>query len=676
MRRAKVLLLDLKTYYPSPPYQLGLLVEYARLDAAVRRNVDFVFHAAPRERTPRELAYAILSADCDLVALSSYAWSHERIAATLELLEHADARLPWIVLGGPNASGRFGEQILQRHRSVSALVEGEGEPAFRDICTRLVDDPTRDPFAGARNCVVRDGNGGVRRQNIGHRIQHLDEVPSPYLSGLLPTRPSPIFYETNRGCPYRCAFCYWGNGNAKVYRMSLERIRAEMELFAKSGVSSFWIADANFGIFPSDAEIAATLAEINQRHGRPFRHVGVNWAKQSSDRVLEIARIFRDGGMGCTTTIALQSVTAEAERTAKRYSLPPARFATLVRHAARQSLDTYTDMICGLPGETVDEFVCGLEAVVATGVPAIMIHQLYLIPGTEFFDRRDELGLVTLPEGTLAATGCDAGAGEHPRSDFARYVVVRHPHMTVADQARGARLIGINHVLHNHDLGRPVILYLARHGLRLRDAYDFFDGVLLGRVPDLSISQHDLVADLRDCIVGFADDAGRDPYVFHARLSRLLWFELDADGRRRSRASAVLAFLKDLFEVLCQAHALRLDADEKLLLDEIIRYAVLVSPKPAWRPELAYAFTWDVDRIWTDMQTTLHEVATQDGHDWASLSASVTEALRGLLTSDYLDRQRTSPRYRIVNPWRIPPLLDTADWLLGSRSKHCAVERA
>ena len=111
----------------------------------------------------------------------------------------------------------------------------------------------------------------MRRRDVGHRIQLLDDVPSPYLSGLLPSRPSPIFYETNRGCPYRCAFCYWGNGNAKVYRMSLERVRAEMELFARSGVSSFWIADANFGIFPSDAEIAETMAEINGRFGRPFK---------------------------------------------------------------------------------------------------------------------------------------------------------------------------------------------------------------------------------------------------------------------------------------------------------------------------------------------------------------------------------------------------------------------
>lgn len=676
MRRAKVLLLDLKTYYPSPPYQLGLLVEYARLEHGVRRNVDFVFHAATRDDPPRQVARAILDARCDLVAASSYAWTHERLAATLDALEAADVPLPRIVLGGPNASGRFGEQILHRHRSVSALVEGEGEPAFRDVCAALAGDPTGDPFGRARNCVVREGDGGgIVRRDVGHRIQLLDEVPSPYVSGLLPLRPSPIFYETNRGCPYRCAFCYWGNGNAKVYRMSLERIRAEMELFARRGVSAFWIADANFGLFPSDAEIAATMAEINLRHGRPFRHVGVNWAKQSSDRVLEIAKIFRDGGMGCTTTIALQSVTPQAERATKRYALPPQRFAALVRHAAREGLDTYTDMICGLPGETVDEFLRGLETVLLTGVPAIMIHQLYLIPGTEFFDRQHELGLETLAADRDAHG--DVSSGAPPRSDFARYVVVRHPHMTPHDQARGARLIGINHLLHNHDLGRPPILLLARHGLRPRDAYQFLDDVLLGHVHEVDGAGGTLLDELRACITSFADTPGSDPYVFHARLSAVLWFSVDGNGRRHSRTDEVEAFLQAFFAALCRARGLRLDADQRQLLREMVSYAVLCAPKPAWRPAERYTFAWDVDRLWRDILATVYETAPQhaDG-GWPATGARVRAALCALLSDEALARCRTSCTYRVVNPWRIPPVLETADWLLGSRSKHCAIERA
>ena len=264
----------------------------------------------------------------------------------------------------------------------------------------------------------------------------------------------------------------------------------------------------------------------------------------------------------------------------------------------------------------------------ATGVPAIMIHQLYLLPGTEFFDRRAELGLEMLAD-CAAATPEVVAPQRERRSDFARYVVARHPHMTSADQARGARLIGINHVLHNHDLGRLVVFYLTRHGLRPRDAYDFLDQVLLGEVPELDDAGDPLLGELRACILGFAGDPGRDPYVFHARLSNLLWFTCDAGGRRRSRADAVRALLERFFAALCTAHAVLLDPDEQLLLDELISYAVLVSPKPAWRPEPRYAFSWDVDRIWSDMQTTIHDAATRAAQDWDELTQLVARLPAG-----------------------------------------------
>jgi radical SAM superfamily enzyme YgiQ (UPF0313 family) len=689
--KLKVLLLDLKTYYPSPAYQLGLMVEYARLEPEVRESVEFTISEHPRREPGRDIARTVLESGADLVAASNYAWTYKRLHEMLDVTDAAGARAPRILLGGPNSSGEFGAAMMRRHPSISAMVEGEGEPAFRDICSALVDSPRRDPFATARNCVVRGEDGAIVRPSVGHRIRLLDEVPSPYLSGFLPAQPSPIFYETNRGCPYRCAFCYWGNGNAKIYRMSAERIREEMEFFARSRVASFWIADANFGIFKEDAEIAATMAEINARHGRPFKHVGVNWAKQSSDRVLEIAEIFRDGGMACTTTMALQSVTPEAEIASKRYSMAPSKFASLIRRANESGLDTYTDVIWGLPGESFDEFLDGLGSIVATGVPAILMHQLYLLPGTEFYEQRRDLGLRLLSEcgGTSVA--------EAERSEFADYIVVGHPKMSPADLVRGTRVLGISHVLHNHDLGRVLTFFLARFGVTHRQVVELFDRVLLGEIAgfDSFAEPGGLLADLRREIVGFAENVGLDEYAFYFRLSQAVWFGRDERGRRRSRADEAHAFLRRFVAALCDEHGIAASDDRRLLAD-VATYNFLVSPKPAWRPAPEYALEWDIHRIWRDMQREIHAAAERvaevgDGSvggehagvarrrerpasEWPDLVREVASGLRALLTPEYLAARRTRPRYRVVNPWRIAPVLETADWLLSSRSKHCTVE--
>ncbi len=687
MTKVNVLMLDLKSYLPSPPYQLGLVVSYALLEEEVKKNISFRFTEHPREQPVEEIATHILTSGADLVAASNYAWNYKKLCRILDVLSRSGARLPRIVLGGPNSEGAFGAEMLQRYPILSAMVEGEGEPAFRDICASLADSPGKDPFQNARNCKLRTPDGGVQPPKQNHRIQSLDEIPSPYLSGLIPAEPSPIFYETNRGCPYRCAFCYWGNGNSKIYRMSAERIREELEFFASKRVQAFWLADANFGIFKSDSEIAETMAEINARHGYPFKHVGVNWAKNCSDRVLEIGMVFRRGRMTCTTTLALQSVTPEAEATSRRYSMAPSKFVNLISTAEKHDLDTYTDIIWGLPGEGVEEYLDGLDAVISTGVPSILIHQLSLLPGTEFFDQREKFGFELLREtsGEVDPAGL---------SDYSDYIVVSHPKMSREDMRRGTRLLGVNHLLHNHDLGRVVDFYLARYGVRHRDVYAFFDDALLGRA-ELPVREDHFFERMRGLILMFANSVGLDESIFCRRLSEIVWFKRDVSGQRVPNEPAVRSFMHDFYEAFCRTRGVCKEPAELELLSEFIDYNVLISPKPLWKPAADYVFKFDVHRMWQDIHARIGgdrrplngpQVAglvvgtKKDGNGadcaWAELSSQLRAELRELLSDDYIDEMRRPVRYRITNPWMIPPSFKTSDWQLSSRSKHCGVSLA
>lgn len=683
MAKIKTLMLDLKSYYSSPAYQLGLMASYACQEDEIKKSMDFTFSEHPRDQPAEEIAEMVISSNADLVAASNYAWNYKKICQLLEILTETPRRPRWILLGGPNCAGQFGDDMLRRYPILSALVEGEGEPAFRDICSSLVDSPVKDPFVGSRNCVVRGENGTIVRPTELHRIKHLDEVPSPYLNGMLPTSPSPIFYETNRGCPYRCSFCYWGNGNAKIYRMSDERIREEMEFFAKNRVSSFWMADANFGIFKSDAEIAEMIGEINVNHGYPFKHMGVNWAKDSCDRVLEMAMIFKKARITCTTTLALQSVTPQAEEQSRRYSMAPEKFANLISSANAKKIDTYTDLIWGLPGENIDEFLEGLDAVISTGVPAILIHQLYLLPGTEFFEERERLGLTMLSD----VVGAKVSVTE--RSDYAEYTVISHPKMSLEDMARGARLMGVSHLLHNHDLGRVVNSYLSRYGISYRQVYEFFEQVLLGNVVGFEDFDEGFLPAIRDVILTFAGSQGLDEFIFYGRLSDAVWFTGGPRLTRKTREPEVRRFMQRFYEVLCREHSVCATEEEKELLSELVDYNVLISPKPVWKPATTYEFQYKVDTIWRDMLATIHHTTPSksddsstgkkdksNGQEWTDLARDLRLRLTNLLTDEYLAKMREPTVYTVENSWHIRPSDKTADWLLSSQSKHCVMKCA
>ncbi len=720
MEKIKVLMLDLKSYYPSPAYQLGLLAAYASLEEEVKNNVKFTFTEHPREQRAEENVKTILASEADLVCASNYAWNYLKICEILDCLAASQAELPRFLLGGPNSAGTFGEEVMKRYPAVSAMVEGEGEPAFRDICASLVDSPSKDPFLDSRNCLVRAPDGNVTRTKMGHRIEYLDDVPSPYLTGIIPAQPSPLFYETNRGCPYRCSFCYWGNGNSRVYRMSHERIREEMELFASHKVYAFWLADANFGLFPDDAEIAEMMVEISSHYRYPFKNVGVNWAKNSSDRVLEIAGILKKGRMTCTTTLALQSVTPDAKEKSRRYSMAPAKFINLIRSAEEKDIDTYTDIIWALPGESVEEYLDGLDAVISSGVPSILIHQLFLLPGTEFFDHREKYGFTLLHETSETILNPDE------RSDYWDYIVVSHAKMSRDDMVRGTRILGISHFMHNHDLGKVVDFYLARYSIAHRDVYNFFDDLLLGKIKDFPEEKHEFLHKIRNLILTFANNIGLDEIHFYRQLSEVVWLKKVENAMPVYHEPEVRAFMHEFYQAFCRRHDICQTPEEGEILSEFVDYNVLISPKPSWKPAPDYTFNYDVHAICQDMRaqilfvngeteslepargngaashahgsatiqitgfkkererTSNKQAAAGSGQPatpagvasketWADLSRNVRARLAKLLSREYLATKRGPVTYQIKNPWMIPPSHKTLDWLLGNRSKHCPV---
>ena len=77
-----------------------------------------------------------------------------------------------------------------------------------------------------------------------------EDIVSPYLTGVLNTLTRKVYWETKRGCPYRCGFCEWGAQSKKernpIVELNWDRLREEIDLFARSGVEEINILDGTF----------------------------------------------------------------------------------------------------------------------------------------------------------------------------------------------------------------------------------------------------------------------------------------------------------------------------------------------------------------------------------------------------------------------------------------------
>jgi len=159
--------------------------------------------------------------------------------------------------------------------------------------------------------------------------------------------------ETNRGCPYGCTFCDWGQAvHTRVHELPLERVHAELEWIARHGLPYVYIADANFGIRRRDLGIVEHLGNLRRVHGAPafcYFHL----TKNATERNLATVASLHAAGVGCQVVISMQDTDARVLAAVRRSNITPERAVALRRACNDQGIPTLNELLLGLPGQTL-----------------------------------------------------------------------------------------------------------------------------------------------------------------------------------------------------------------------------------------------------------------------------------------------------------------------------------
>ena len=81
----------------------------------------------------------------------------------------------------------------------------------------------------------------------------------------------------------------------------------EYDWMAKNRIEVLYNCDANYGLFPEDQELTDALVETKARTGWPKKFRAA-YAKNSNERVFDIAKKLNDAGMSKGVTLSLQSL--------------------------------------------------------------------------------------------------------------------------------------------------------------------------------------------------------------------------------------------------------------------------------------------------------------------------------------------------------------------------------
>lgn len=335
------------------PYSAGVIWSYSLQDPAIRERFsvsEWVWRREAVEPTAQRLAQN------DIVAFSTYVWNHRWNYAVARRIKEIRPEV-LIIFGGPEPA-ITDPDLFRKESFMDLVICYEGEITFKRVLEHF-DSKDWENIPG----LLINRSGEAVKTPDAERIDTLDQVPSPYLSGmwddLIAQHPEITWQgtlETNRGCPYACTFCDWGSLTYnKVKKFELERVFAELEWMAQRNFDWISITDANFGMFPErDGMIADKIIECQERWGSP-RTFSVAWAKNQKKEVIDIVKKLLDArGFNQGLTLSVQSLDLDVLENIRRKNMEMNKLEEVFELCDQRNIPAYTELILGLPGETLD----------------------------------------------------------------------------------------------------------------------------------------------------------------------------------------------------------------------------------------------------------------------------------------------------------------------------------
>lgn len=325
------------------PYSCGCLIWHARKNPKINDQYHFfdpLFMPRPVEE------YDDILLQTDILGLTNYTWN--QYYSDLISKHYKKIKPDGIVVyGGPQVPKH--KDVLEKYKEerpwVDVHIEGLAEYAFEEW---LLDEPIS-----------------------GNKIR---ELPTPYSDGIFNyVFDNPEKYnvgrimvpvETDRGCPYKCAFCDWGgNASSKITKFELQKCLDELEFLYKKKVNSMFITNANLGIFKDDVTVLEKMVEFQEKHNHKINVIYGGLAKNGSKNLTKIVDLLENqlSLFQNNMKVSFQTHTPEVLEIIDRANIKNEKLLPVIAEQKALGNEITAEMIITLPGETADSWLKSLH---------------------------------------------------------------------------------------------------------------------------------------------------------------------------------------------------------------------------------------------------------------------------------------------------------------------------
>lgn len=353
----------------------------------------------------------------DIVIFSVYIWNKTIVFQVMEQLPFV---LPETVIGvgGPEVSYQA-EGLFATYPHLDFVVSGEGEGpllAFAQEISLLAQDNKREcnraekvlRFLSKKPPIsfwVRKSYDKKSEEFFtysyggdGAVLDILDHIPFVYknengqLIETVDPEHSIIYYESSRGCPYRCSYCL-SSLEKKVRFLSLERVFADLQFFLDTGCRLVKFVDRTFNL-NEERYMAIWQYIIDHGTDKTVFHFEIA-AQQLSSAALNLLKKVPKGRM--QFEIGIQSANPQTLQAVNRVADLKTVAETI--KAIPSAIHLHLDLIAGLPYENLESFGKSYDYVAALKPEMLQLGFLKILSGTDMegFARSHDYAWLSVP---------------------------------------------------------------------------------------------------------------------------------------------------------------------------------------------------------------------------------------------------------------------------------------
>lgn len=317
----------------------------------------------------------------DLIAFSCYIWNIGIIRALVNNIPSILPNVP-IWLGGPEASYNA-EKMLTELPEVTGIMYGEGEAVFNELVSHYI----------LNDIELKNISGLFFKQDSEiiftgeHALTNIDDLPFVY-KDLSTFENKIIYYESSRGCPFRCSYCL-SSIDKTVRLRSTDKVLKELQFFLDNNVPQVKFIDRTFNCNKNHA-LAIWQYLLEHDNGITNFHFEIA-ADLISEEELSIIEKMRPGliqleiGVQTTNPVTIKEIRRSMDLDKLRY--------VVNRIHSFNNTHQHLDLIAGLPFEDLSSFINSFNDVYSMKPDQLQLGFLKVLQGSYMHEMINEYEL-------------------------------------------------------------------------------------------------------------------------------------------------------------------------------------------------------------------------------------------------------------------------------------------